>query len=587
MGNAIEKLYEGALLCDGPATKEGFFYEFLNEGRVKLGEEELSILSKLIQKQVEGNFPFERLVVSKTLGKKMFEENRMKVELVERAGERGGEISVYRCGDFVDLCRGPHLPNTGLVKAFLLTHSSSPSTTLSNSYRVHGISFPNTKLFQEWKKQKEEAAKRDHRNLGRQLKLFMFHPLSPGAPFFLPDGAHIYNKLVQLMRQEYKKRGYQEVITPLLFNHKLWNISGHWENYKEDMFLLQPNHHHHQPSQNLIDTAREDTVKEDTVKEDTVGLKPMNCPGHCLIFSGESRSYRELPLRLADFGVLHRNEKEGALTGLTRVRKFQQDDAHIFCREKQIEQEVLSCLDFLSHIYGLFGFQFALRLSTRPSKYMGEEEVWERAEETLRKALEQFSCQNKEKLFSEWSVNEGDGAFYGPKIDVEVKDAIGRSHQCATIQLDFQLPRRFGLKYIDEEGSLATPVLIHRAILGSLERMMAILIEHTSGKWPFWLNPKQITIIPVHHDRNRTYARWVESQLKELYYCVHCDLSDSTLSKKVRNAQLEGYSYILVVGEEEERERKVNVRERDNSLQSQTLLATFIHQLSLKSNPFV
>eukprot|EP01099_Mayorella_cantabrigiensis_P000879 TRINITY_DN1370_c0_g1_i3.p1 TRINITY_DN1370_c0_g1~~TRINITY_DN1370_c0_g1_i3.p1 ORF type:complete len:415 (+),score=100.48 TRINITY_DN1370_c0_g1_i3:46-1290(+) len=382
----------------------------------------------------------------------------------------------------------------------------------------------------EWQHIQEEAAKRDHRIIGKDQELFFFHPYSPGSAFFLPHGARIYNKLLDFLKGEYKNRGYQEVLTPNIFNTTLWETSGHWQNYQENMFSFEC-----------------DKTK--------YALKPMNCPGHCLVFQHRSRSYRELPLRFADFGVLHRNELHGALTGLTRVRRFQQDDAHIFCPPDLIQQEIRGCLDFMRFVYGKFGFSFSLELSTRPEKFLGEVSVWDKAEGDLKVALEQFG--------HPWKLNEGDGAFYGPKIDIHIQDALKRSHQCATVQLDFQLPIRFNLEFSSEkEDQSLRPVIIHRAIFGSVERFMAILTEHTAGKWPFWLSPRQVVIIPV-SEKFLKYAEAVHEQIHQKGFYVDIERSDKTLQKKIRESQLTQYNYLLVVGEKEEKENTVCVRTRE------------------------
>lgn len=374
----------------------------------------------------------------------------------------------------------------------------------------------------------EEAAKRDHRKIGKEQELFFFHELSPGSCFFLPHGTRIYNTLVEFLRSEYWERGYEEVITPNMYNSKLWETSGHWQNYQENMFVID-------------------------VEKDKFGLKPMNCPGHCLLFSHRERSYRELPWRVADFGVLHRNEFSGALTGLTRVRRFQQDDTHIFCTEEQVGQEIHGLFDFLKHVYGMLGFTFKLKLSTRPDKYVGEIETWDLAEKQLQSALEKFTADGG----GQWEFNPGDGAFYGPKIDITISDALRRDHQCATIQLDFQLPQRFKLEYNTGEAVKAkegeekeevshykTPVMIHRAIFGSVERFIAILTEHFGGKWPFWLSPRQILIIPVMAAAN-DYVLELQTMFRAKLMHVDIDIGPNTMAKKIRNGQLQQYNFIF------------------------------------------
>lgn len=375
-------------------------------------------LENVVKNAVKEKQPFERLEMKKEDLLEMFKYNQFKVRILNEK-VKTPTTTVYRCGPLIDLCRGPHVRHTGKCKAVKITKNSSAfwegKADAETLQRVYGISFPDSKQLKEWEKFQEEAAKRDHRKIGVQQELFFFHELSPGSCFFQPRGTHIYNTLIEFIRSEYKVRGFQEVITPNIYNSKLWITSGHWQHYAENMFSFES-------------------------EKETFALKPMNCPGHCMIFNNRPRSWRELPLRMADFGVLHRNELSGALTGLTRVRRFQQDDAHIFCSVDSIKSEMLGALDFLRHVYGVFGFTFNLCLSTRPEKYLGDEAVWEQAEKALAESLNDFG--------EPWSLNPGDGAFYGPKIDITISDALKRNHQCATIQLDFQLPIRFDLNYI-------------------------------------------------------------------------------------------------------------------------------------------
>ncbi|KAH0670824.1 hypothetical protein KY290_026245 [Solanum tuberosum] len=380
----------------------------------------------------------------------------------------------------------------------------------------------------------EEENKYDHRELNKKQELFYFDPMSPGSCFFLPHGARICNKLLEFLKNEYWKRGYEEIWSPDIYKMQLWETSGHAAKYKENMFVFE--------------------IDDKAVEQ--FGLKPMNCPGHCKVFGHRVRSYRELPLRLADFGALHRNEASGALTGLTRLRQFHQDDAHIFCRESQIKDEVKGVLDFISYVYTIFGFSNVdFKLSTRPEQYIGNLQSWKKAEDALAEALNEFG--------KPWEINKGDGAFYGPKIDISVSDAMKRNLQCATLQLDFQLPERFNLLYVAENDQIRErPVMIHRAILGSVERMFAILLEHYKGKWPFWLSPRQAIICPV-SNKSQAYAFEIWKQLHDARYHVDIDVSDKTVGKKVREAQLVQYNYILVVGEEEAKNGQVSVRVRD------------------------
>ncbi|GER37296.1 threonine--tRNA ligase [Striga asiatica] len=554
LGESLEQAY-GCRLCIGPCTTrgEGFYYDAFY-GDLGLNEDHFKQIEAAAKKAVDvlllelccftieelafliwsnkEKQPFERIEVTREQALNMFSDNQFKVEIIKDLPE-DKTITVYRCGPLVDLCRGPHIPNTSFVKAFSCLKASSAywrgNKDRESLQRVYGISYPDQKRLKEYKAMLEEAKKYDHRELTKKQELFFFHPLSPGSCFFLPHGARVCNKLLEFIRSQYWKRGYEEVWTPNMYNMQLWETSGHAANYKENMFVFE-------------------------VEKQEFGLKPMNCPGHCLIFDHRVRSYRELPLRLADFGVLHRNEASGALTGLTRVRRFQQDDAHIFCRELQVKDEVKSVLEFISYVYEVFGFTFDLKLSTRPEKYLGDLEVWEKAESALAEALNEFG--------KPWEINEGDGAFYGPKIDISVSDAMRRKFQCATLQLDFQLPARFNLSYsAEDETKRERPVMIHRAILGSVERMFAILLEHYKGKWPFWLSPRQSIVCTV-SDTYVPYALEIRDRIHEAGFFVDVDTSDRTVPKKVREAQLAQYNYILVVGAQETGTGKVSLRVR-------------------------
>ncbi|CAI9101279.1 OLC1v1038567C1 [Oldenlandia corymbosa var. corymbosa] len=443
LGQSLEQIY-GCKLCIGPCTSrgvDGFYYDAFY-GDLGLNQEHFERIERGAKIAVLERQRFERIEVTKDQALEMFSDNPFKVEIINDLPEDEA-ITVYRCGPLVDLCRGPHIPNTSFVKAFCCLMASSVywkgKRGRESLQRVYGVAFPDQNRLKQYKDDLEEAKRYDHRELGKKQELFFFHPLSPGSCFFLPHGTRVYNKLLEFIRNEYWDRGYEEVVTPNNFNMELWEKSGHAQNYKENIFVFE-------------------------IEHQEFGQKPMNCPGHCVMFKHRVRSYRELPLRLADFGVLHCNEASGALSGLTRVRRFQQDDAHIFCTESQ--------------------------LSTRPEeKFVGELETWDKAEAALTEALNEFG--------QPWEVNEGDGAFYGPKIDISVKDAMRRKFQCATLQLDFQLPSRFDLSYTTEDEIRERPVMIHRAILGSVERMFAILLEHYKGKWPFWLSPRQAIVCPV------------------------------------------------------------------------------------------
>lgn len=552
LGEALERKY-GCKLCIGPCTTrgEGFYYDAFY-GELGLNEDHFKEIEATANDiTVKQKQPFERIEVSREQALELFSENEFKVEIIQDLPD-DKTITVYRCGDLVDLCRGPHIPNTSFVKAFACLKASSAywrgNKDRESLQRVYGISYPDNKLLKEYLTLLEEAKKYDHRQLGLKQELFFFHPLSPGSAFFLPHGARIYNKLVNFLQKQYRDRGYDEVLTPNMYNMQLWETSGHAANYKENMFTFK-------------------------IENQEFGLKPMNCPGHCLMFDNRVRSYRELPLRFADFGVLHRNEASGALTGLTRVRRFQQDDAHIFCREQQVKEEVGSVLAFIEYAYNIFGFTFELELSTRPEKYLGEIETWDRAEAALKEALDAFG--------RDWKINEGDGAFYGPKIDIGVFDALKRKFQCATLQLDFQLPQRFNLSYsAEDESKRERPVMIHRAILGSVERMTAILLEHYKGKWPFWLSPRQAIVCPI-SEKSIDYAKKVQGEIHDAGYFVDVDTTDRKINKKIREAQVAQYNFILVVGEKEAESGKVDVRERNAKDSDDHIVMSIVELLEL------
>jgi len=554
LGEAMEVHY-GGCLCYGPPIEEGFYYDMHLEDR-QVSSNDFKGLETIVKKVAKDKQPFVRLEMKKEDLLKMFAYNQFKVRILNERVTTP-TTTVYRCGPLIDLCRGPHVRHTGKIKAIAVTKNSATywegKADAESLQRIYGISFPSDKMLKEWKHIQEEAAKRDHRKIGKEQELFFFHELSPGSCFFLPNGAHIFNTLVDYLKSEYKKRGFQEVVTPNIYSTKLWETSGHWQHYADNMFSFDC-----------------ENVK--------FALKPMNCPGHCVMFDNRPRSWRELPLRMADFGVLHRNELSGALTGLTRVRRFQQDDAHIFCRLDQVESEIKGALEFLRSVYDVFGFSFTLNLSTRPEKYLGDIEMWNTAEKQLETSLNEFGVP--------WVLNPGDGAFYGPKIDIQIRDALRRLHQCATIQLDFQLPERFNLTYVSGEGDeKKRPVIIHRAILGSVERMIAILTENYGGKWPFWLNPRQATVIPV-SPKFDDYAMKVQKQLhsNEFRVDVNNDAGE-TLNKKIRNAQLAQYNFILVVGDKEQTSETVNVRTRDNKVHGEKSLAALLERFwELKMN---
>ncbi|PYI00471.1 putative threonyl-tRNA synthetase [Aspergillus sclerotiicarbonarius CBS 121057] len=553
LGEACECEY-GCLLSHGPPTPQGFFYDMAMPDNRVVKESDWSSLDSKASRIFKEKQSFDRLEVTKENLKKMFAYSKYKLHYIDKL-VTGEKSTVYRCGTLVDLCRGPHIQSTGKIKTFKIMQNSSAyflgDQTNDSLQRIRGVAFPDKKQMQEHLKFLEEAEKRNHQKIGKEQELFFFDEASPGCPFLLPNGTKIFNALQSLLRSEYRKRGYQEVQTPNMYDVGIWKTSGHWAHYKDDMFKLD-------------------------VEKREWALKPMNCPGHFVLFGHRERSYRELPLRIADFGVLHRNEASGALSGLTRVRKFQQDDTHIFCTQDQITSEIEGLFDFLQCIYGLFGFTFKLKLSTRPEKYLGELETWNYAEDQLKAAMTKFKGKD-------WTIDEGDGAFYGPKIDITIADALKREFQCATIQLDYQAPINFKLEYMsnekgakadeaDKEGETkpnepgpgrARPVVIHRAIIGSFERFLGILIEHFGGKWPFWISPRQILIVPVMPAVN-DYVEELQTILRGDKLNVDIDISGNTMQKKIRTGQLQQYNFIFVVGAQEKESRTVNIRNRDD-----------------------
>ncbi|KAL1512865.1 hypothetical protein ABEB36_002377 [Hypothenemus hampei] len=555
LGEALERIY-GGCLCYGPPIENGFYYDMWLDNK-GISQTDFPYVESLMKNIAKEKQTFERLEMKKQDLLEMFKYNPFKVRILNEKVDTP-TTTVYRCGPLIDLCRGPHVRHTGKIKALKVTKNSSTywegKADAETLQRVYGISFPDSKQLKEWEKLQEEAAKRDHRKIGREQELFFFNELSPGSCFFQPRGAHIYNTLINLIKKEYRKRGFQEVVSPNIYNVKLWETSGHWAHYAENMFSFE-------------------------VEKEKFALKPMNCPGHCLIFDNRVRSWRELPLRFADFGVLHRNELSGALTGLTRVRRFQQDDAHIFCAPEQVKQEINNCLDFLKHIYSIFGFTFDLVLSTRPEKYLGELEYWNEAEKALSESLNDFG--------QPWKENPGDGAFYGPKIDITIKDALKRSFQCATIQLDFQLPIAFKLSFVSESGEKRRPVIIHRAVLGSVERMVAILTESYGGKWPFWLSPRQVMVVPVGPTYD-SYAEDVKQKLFDAGFMTEVDVDHGdSLNKKIRNAQLAQFNFILVVGEKEKTSNTANVRTRDNVVHGEMSIEGLVEKLAYLRDNYI
>jgi len=546
LASAVKELFPEAKLGIGPAIDDGFYYDF--DLKHTFIPDDLKKLEEKMQEIIEKDLDFKKSKKTRNEAEKILKEEPYKLELLKDLPD--DNITFYTHGSFIDLCAGPHVKNTKEIKAFKLLKIAGAywrgDSKNKQLQRIYGTAFSSKKELDDYLKKLAESEKRDHRKIGQQLGLFFFHEYSPGSPFFEPKGTIIYNELLSFIREEYKKRGYLEVITPQIFNKALWETSGHWKHFKEDMFILN------------IDNSE-------------AALKPMNCPSHVLIFKNKIRSYRELPLRIADFCVLHRNELRGVLGGLTRVRKFSQDDAHIFVTEEQLEKEILGLMDFVEYVYKkVFNFNYIVNLSTKPEKAMGDPKLWDKAEEALKNALK------KKKI--KFNIKEGEGAFYGPKIDFDIKDSLDRSWQLATIQLDFQMPLNFKATYEGKDGNKHTPIMIHRAILGSLERFIAILIEHFAGKFPLWLSPIQVKVLTL-TDRNKEFAEEVFNKLKENNIRVELDERSESIGKKVREAQLEKINYSITIGDKEQEKKTLAIRTLDGKVQFNVKLDKFIKEI--------
>ncbi|MDY7432559.1 threonine--tRNA ligase [Bacillus sp. V26] len=530
LAQAVKRLYGEASLGIGPVIEDGFYYDMKLDRSLTSGDVEA--IEKEMKHIINENMDIKRIEVSYEEAEALFAEKGepFKLEILKDI-PRGEKMTLYQQGEFVDLCRGPHLPSTGMIKAFKLTRVSgaywrgdSQNEVLQ---RVYGVAFQKKKDLEAHLHMLEEAAKRDHRKLGKQLELFMFSEEAPGMPFYLPKGQIVRNELERFSRELQTNAGYAEVRTPFMMNQRLWEQSGHWDHYRDNMYFSEVDH-----------TA--------------FAMKPMNCPGHMLIFKNSLYSYRDLPIRMAEFGQVHRHEYSGALNGMLRVRTFCQDDAHIFVREDQIESEIKEAIRLIDEVYRTFGFEYTVELSTRPEDSSGEDSVWEMSENALKHVLVDLGLP--------YEVNAGDGAFYGAKIDFHIKDALKRSHQCATIQLDFQMPEKFDLIYINEHNEKVRPVVIHRAVYGSIDRFFGILIEHFGGAFPVWLAPVQVQIIPVSHV-HMDYCEKVQSELKRLGIRANIDERNEKLGYKIRESQMQKIPYMLVLGDQEVSEKAVNVRE--------------------------
>ena len=548
MAQAIQHLFPGTKFAIGPAIEKGFYYD-LDSDHV-FTPEDLRAIEKEMSKIINANYPLVRkeLPRAEALAKFKAEDEPYKVELIEDLPE-DAVISTYTQGDFTDLCAGPHCPSTGRVKAFKLM-------SIAGAYwrgdehnkmlqRIYGTAFASKEDLEAYLHMLEEAEKRDHRKLGKQLGLFMLSDYGPGFPFFLPNGMIIRNTLIDYWREVHRKYGYQEVMTPMIMNRQLWETSGHWDHYKENMYFTK-------------------------IDGEDYAIKPMNCPGGMLVYANEPHSYKELPLRVGELGLVHRHELSGALHGLFRVRCFTQDDAHIFMMPNQIEDVIQETIRLFDEVYATFGLTYHAELSTRPDNSMGDDATWEMTTSALRKAMDDFGLK--------YSINEGDGAFYGPKIDFHLKDSIGRTWQCGTIQLDMLLPEKFNLTYTGEDGQKHRPVMIHRVVYGSIERFIGILIENYAGAFPAWLAPEQVRVMPI-TDKYNEYAKQIVDKLESQKIRAHLDDRNEKIGYKIREAQVKKVPYMLIVGEKEVESGTVSVRSRDNGEQGAMAVDEFIAKL--------
>jgi len=531
LAQAVKRLYPEARLGIGPPIKSGFYYDF--DFLEAISTDALAAIEEEIQNIINEDLPVERLTMTREEADAFFreQEETYKLELIHEMPP-GEEITFYRQGEFTDMCTGPHLSSTGQVKAFKLTGLAGAYWRGSENnpmlQRIYGISFPSSKELKRHLQMLEEAKKRDHRKLGKELDLFSLHEEAPGFPFFHPNGMVLWNQLVEFWRREHRRAGYQEIKTPLILNSQLWKRSGHWDHYRENMYFTE-------------------------IDDQEFAVKPMNCPGAMLVYLSGMHSYRDLPMRVAELGMVHRHELSGTLHGLMRVRSFTQDDAHLFMLPEQVETETAGIIELVDRFYRVFGFSYQVELSTRPEKSMGTREMWDRATGILEKVLEDKNLA--------YTVNEGEGAFYGPKIDFHLEDCLGRTWQCGTVQLDFQMPEKFDLTYVGSDGERHRPVVIHRVIYGAMERFLALLIEHYGGAFPPWLSPVQAVILPL-TDRQHPGAEKVVQRLQQEGLRVEGDFRNEKLGYKIREAQMKKIPYMLVIGEKEANTGQVALRQR-------------------------
>ena len=547
MAQAVMRLYPGTKFSIGPAIENGFYYDFDMEQ--PLSTEDLPKIEAEMKKIIKEDLPLERFALPAEKAKELMAGQPYKEELIEEHAGKGEDISFYKQGDFTDLCAGPHLVSTGMVKAVKLTaitgaywRGDAKNKMLT---RVYGISFPKQSMLEEHLQMLEEAKKRDHRKLGKELGLFMLRDEGPGFPFFLPKGMVLKNLLIDYWREVHKKYGYVEVSTPVILSRKLWERSGHWDHYKDNMYTT-------------------------VIDDEDFAIKPMNCPGGMMVYQSQPHSYRDLPLRVGELGLVHRHELSGALHGLFRVRCFTQDDAHLFMTPAQLKDELKNVVRLFDEVYSVFGLSYKIELSTMPEDHIGTVEQWEHNQDILKEAITEMG--------KDYEVNEGDGAFYGPKLDFHLADSLGRTWQCGTVQLDSQLPERFELEYVGEDGQKHRPVMLHRVVLGSIERFIGVITEHFAGKFPLWLSPVQAVVLPI-SEHHHEYAQGVQDVLEEAGFRVECDLRNEKIGYKIREAQLQRTPYMIVVGDKEAAEGIISVRHRaDGDLGSMDLPA-FIAKL--------
>lgn len=575
MADAILRLYPKAQLTIGPVVEDGFYYDiFLPEAEGKITPDDFSKIEQEMQRIVKKNHPFTCHEASYDEANEHYARylaidgghSKFKSEIIDDIKSRKENLTFYKHGEFIDLCRGPHVPHTGWLKHVKLTKVSGSywraDATREQLTRVYGTAFFDKKELTDYLNFLEEAKKRDHRVLGEKLDLFTFYEDAPGFPFFHAKGALLFNLLSEYMRSLLKKKNYQEVKTPLILSEELWHRSGHYDNYMENMFFTKLK---------LKDPKDQEKIQDNVTEERPMALKPMNCPGHLMLYRSRLHSHKELPLRMAEMGLVHRRELSGVRHGLFRVQAFTQDDAHHFCTPEQVTDEVIMLMDFFKEVYTHFDLSdIRIELSTRPEKSIGSDEMWERSEAALKDALDQVGM--------EYQVNEGDGAFYGPKIDFHIRDTLKRSWQCGTIQLDFSMPERFGLTYVGQDGDRHTPVMIHRACYGSLERFLGILIENYGGSFPLWLAPVQLEILPI-SDKYKDYAKSVCQKLLDLGLRADLNLKDDRIGYKIREASLKKIPYCIILGEKEMANQTINVRSRDKGDLGELGLEEFVAQL--------